>query len=515
MDNLLTDEAGSFVTGGPLRFQDAHVYIVRDADKDCVQALDRMNYVALVEPHQQGKTSLIGHLMKVRGSAHRYWWVYIDLSLPKLRLPTQWDSTLKGEILKQIRHNHPEFLHLWDPPADGLPWSEFLESLSRGAAAKNGNVIIALDEATAMPSECASDFLATIRALYNYRLNFSHYNHLSFVISCAYDPSLLVKDAPISNALNLFQRIRIADFTLEQVETLVALIPNLSADTRSALASRLCHWVDGHPFLTQCLCASLARANLALTVDDVDRSVEEFSQRDIQHWSSIMAKLNSHSELWQELRRIIVGNQIAFQPSRSSRIQALELMGLIKANSKNYCRIRNRLYEQFLEESFDKQSEGGSTVNDNVITAWALATVTEATNWLFNQVGEILKERRERRTKRAMTEDSITPESASADQPPITEVSSLLATIEQQAGLSARRMEIAQIESLMRQLENHQKKIMGYREKLSGFLSEEAQLRFENHLAEEQKEIEAKAREMRTILERLSGQSLHVAALDD
>ena len=219
----------------------------------------------------------------------------------------------------------------------------------------------------------------------------------------------------------------------------------------------------------------------------------------------------------QLLQDILNGRKIAFNPGVDPQIKALKLRGFVKTDPLNYCRIRDRLYERILKQSFSrKHNEGGTRImNDPATMAWALATVTEATNWLFNQVGEILKERRERRTKRAMTEDSITPESASADQPPITEVSSLLATIEQQAGLSARRMEIAQIESLMRQLENHQKKIMGYREKLSGFLSEEAQLRFENHLAEEQKEIEAKAREMRTILERLSGQSLHVPALDD
>jgi len=334
-----------FVTGGPLKPQDSRVYIERDADRESAQHLQKMNYIALIEPHQQGKTSLIGHLMRVFPHARGYCWVYVDLSLPELRQPVKWYSILESKVLKQIQQSCPG---IFDPPTNSLTWSEFLEALSKGAAARNTNLVIALDEVAAIPSECAPDFFSTIRAIYNYRLNLSYYDHLSFIISCAYDPALLVVDSPISNAMNLFQRVKLDDFTLTQVEKLVEYIPNLAVEDEKVVADRIHYWVDGHPFLTQCLCASFLKDRLAPTPESVDSAVERLLQGDVQHWPSIERKLKKHSDLWQELNRITLGNKIAFQPSQSAKIRALELMGLVKADSRNYCKVRNHLYERLL-----------------------------------------------------------------------------------------------------------------------------------------------------------------------
>jgi hypothetical protein len=501
-----------FVTGGPLRPQDSRVYIERDADKEAAQELQKMNYIALIEPHQQGKTSLIGYLMRRFPYARGYCWVYLDLSLPELRQPARWYTILGSKILSQVQQNCASFFGILNPPTNGLTWSEFLETLSKGAAATNTNLVIALDETAAIPSECALDFFSTIRAVYQCRSGQLYYNHLSFIISCAYDPALLIADSAMSNALNSFQRVEIDDFTLSQTVQLVEHMPDLSTEAQKVVAERIYYWVDGHPFLTQWLCASLIKDRLALTPEGVDDAVQKFLRSDIQHWPSIKRKLNTYPDLQQELKRILSGSQSAFQPSLRPEIRALELVGLIKADSQNYCKVRNRLYEQSLGESL----KGDLPMNpDPATTAWAIATLSKATDWLFNQVGEVLKERREKRKQEAVAKESSISGPAPSDQPPITETKTLLAALEQQAELSARKMEIEQVGSLMRQLEKHQKKILSYQERLSGYLSEEARLRFENYLAEEQEKVEDKVDKMRQILERLSGQSIHVPALDE
>ena len=337
-----------FVTGGPLKSQNSQVYIERDADREAAQDLQKMNYIALIEPHQQGKTSLIGRLMRMFPYDRGYCWVYVDLSFPELRQSAEWYTLLEGRIVKQIQQSCSDFFGISDPPTSSL-LSEFLEALGKGAAARNTNLVIALDEIAAIPSECASDFFSTIRAIYNYRDNLSYYDHLSFIISCAYDPALLIVNSPISNALNVFQRIKIDDFALSQVEKLVEHIPNLTTEDKKVVAERMYDWVGGHPFLTQCLCASILEDRLPPTPGSVDSAVQKLSRNDIQHWPSITRKLNTYPDLWRELKRLNRGDQIAFQPSQSSKIRALELMGLVKADSQNFCKIRNRLYKRLLQ----------------------------------------------------------------------------------------------------------------------------------------------------------------------
>jgi len=54
-----------FKTGGPLLYSppDCDVYIERDADKEAHLLIQRMEYITLIEPRQQGKTSLINHAL--------------------------------------------------------------------------------------------------------------------------------------------------------------------------------------------------------------------------------------------------------------------------------------------------------------------------------------------------------------------------------------------------------------------------------------------------------------------
>jgi len=155
------------------------------------------------------------------------------------------------------------------------------------------------------------------------------------------------------------------------------------------------------------------------------------------------------------------------------------------------------------------------SIPDPATTAWAIATLSKATDWLFNQASEVLKDRREKRKQQAATEELPPSESVPSDQPPVADADTLLAALKQQAELSARRMEIEQVESLMRQLEKHQKKIRDFREKLSGYLDVEVELRLRDRLDEEQSEVARKADEMRQILERLSGKSVSIPGLDE
>ena len=358
-----------FTVGGPV-LPDSRVYIERDADRDAAHHLRRMDYIALIEPHQQGKTSLIGHLMKMFPYDRGYCWVYVDLSSwPSPMQPAEWNAALKDCVLKRIQVNCTVLFQILDSLTDHLKWFGFLEALGKRAAATGVKLVIAFDEIAAIPSECALGFFQPMRAVYNHRISRRHFNHLSFIISSAYNPALLEKDSPCSHFLNLCQRIDIDDFTLNQVKQLVEHIPNLTAGARQEVVNRVFFWVNGHPFLTQWLCASLLKDRLPPTSAGVDSAVQRFQQNDIEHWPNIARKLSIYSDLREEVARILRGNQFAFAPSSSDEIRALELMGLVKADSQNYCKIRNRLYERLLKKQLERSeldvrisNSGGKTM---------------------------------------------------------------------------------------------------------------------------------------------------------
>jgi hypothetical protein len=350
-------ERNPFVTGGPVP-EDSPVYVEREADRKAAQKLNPqlMKYIALIEPHQQGKTSMIWRL--VNNLSQGYCWVYVDLSCwTEPMPPAKWFAALEDWILKRIQERYHNVFHLFDSLSSNLRWPDFLEALAKQASVANVSLIIALDEATAVPEECAYRFFQPMRSIYNCRMTQPYYKHISFIIACAYDPTLLIEDSPVSNALNVFQNIDIDDFTLDEVQRLVECLPNLVAEDEKAIAERLYYWCDGHPFLAQWFCATLFEGNHPPTSAGVDRAVQSFMQSSDQHLQNIVKKLDTYSGLYQFLEDILGGEQIAFYPSADPKIKALQLVGFVKADSRNFCKIRNRLYERLLQSKSEPPPE--------------------------------------------------------------------------------------------------------------------------------------------------------------
>ncbi len=358
-----------FVTGGPIP-RNSNMYIERRADEYLGKHLMRMEYIALIEPHQQGKTSLIWRMMQKYSADRNYSWIYTDMSLWTEPMSlTKWQTVLKDWISKRIQESTPSFYQMLNPTIVELPWKDFLEELSKKAEDKGIKLVIVFDEVAALPSDCIEGIFQPIRAIYNLRMAQTYYEHLNFVISCAYHPALLSQDSALSHILNLCQRININDFSLEQVKNLVEHIPNINPDNKQTIAARIHYWVDGQPFLTQWLCSHVFNESEFLVLESVDKAVFKFVQGDIHHWTIIERKLRIYSDLRKMLKSILDGEQKAFNPSASSDIQALQLMGLVKADEQNFCKIRNRLYKLILKEQRKYDEENDSSTATSQIDA--------------------------------------------------------------------------------------------------------------------------------------------------
>jgi len=327
-----------FRTGGALTDESADMYIERQADRDARIHLRMMDYLLLVEPRQQGKTSLINHLMRSSALGDTVL-AYADVTTLDRVTEAAWIQTLCTRILRQlgglIPHEHYPTI-----PQNNANWREFLCEVAQCATRSSRRVTICLDEIGAVTFPGATEFFSVLRDVYNSRQAEPDLGHLSFVLAGAFHPRDLIKDDRIS-PFNIAQRVRLADFTLAQVCELVSK-GDWSNDQVPALSERIHFWTEGQPYLTQLLCAYLGRD---ASSNDVDAGVERLRREDENHLPPILTRLQHNKPLSQYVNEINSGKRIRFYPREHSRQAQLELLGVLKADEEGYCRIRNRIYE--------------------------------------------------------------------------------------------------------------------------------------------------------------------------
>jgi hypothetical protein len=180
-----------FEDGGAL-LAESPVYIEREADRQAMRHLQRMEYITLVEPRQQGKTSLISRLtghMTPQG----YTFAYADLTTFDKTDEAAWYGSLCDWLLRQVRFiaiaGRPRL------PTNGNTWRNFLCDLAEAAEKAKLNLVLTLDEVGATePAGWATDFFSAIRSVYNSRQSVPCFRHLTFVVAGAFNPKELIRD---------------------------------------------------------------------------------------------------------------------------------------------------------------------------------------------------------------------------------------------------------------------------------------------------------------------------------
>jgi hypothetical protein len=209
----------------------------------------------------------------------------------------------------------------------------------------NQRIVIVLDEIGAVSFSAATGFFSVLRDIYNSRQAEVEFRQISFLLAGAFHPRDLIADDKIS-PFNIAQRIRLTDFSLEEVKSL-ARKGDWPETQANLLAQSIHDWVDGQPYLTQLLCSYLEPN---ATSADVDAAVERLRRDDENHLPPILKQLLADERLNEYVVRIRAGEQIKFYPTQNPRQAKLELLGVIKADRDGNCMIRNRLCELALQE---------------------------------------------------------------------------------------------------------------------------------------------------------------------
>src|ERR1041385_2074129 len=183
-----------FKIGGALTNEDDAVYIPRKAEYEVIESLRRMDYLLIIEPRQQGKTSLINYLLRCTDLPNTHL-VYMDAGTIDHSGRENWYETLCARIIEQLERVFPN--SDWHSiPNSSVQWRAFLSALALKFQNSEKFLIIALDEiGSASPD--AAEFFNVLRDVFNSRQAEPHFKHITFLLAGVFHPRDLVADDKI------------------------------------------------------------------------------------------------------------------------------------------------------------------------------------------------------------------------------------------------------------------------------------------------------------------------------
>ncbi len=259
----MPDSKDIYTTGGTINSPEK-AYVIRKADNELLKICLEGDFAYVLTSRQMGKSSL-----KVRTGArlikeHHINVAMFDMSIIGVEQVTfeQWYFGLLSTIGQALGLEKAEIRAYWQDNLDISPqhrMSQFLEEVLLPFI--KGQIIIFIDEIDTIRSLSFStdDFFAAIRALYNNRAENPELKRLSFVLIGSIMPNDLISD-PVRTPFNIGIAVELNDFSPEEAKPLKEGFPPELADE---LLERVLYWTDGHPYLTQRLCAEVARETTA------------------------------------------------------------------------------------------------------------------------------------------------------------------------------------------------------------------------------------------------------------
>jgi hypothetical protein len=358
MTDTLFQAAGPLPLGSP-------AYVERQADRQALNHLDRMEYIQLIEPRQQGKTSLLYHLYSTLRE-QGYLVLYVDAESLAGADEHSWYEDLVARLLVQVRNVLPYEGHT--SIASASMWRGFLLGLSQSianAGSTSTRLVVAIDEVGSIPQQWSEGFFRVLREIFTVREIETDFRRISFIFAGAFNPQDLLKDPSIS-PFNVAQRVLLHDFSLSQVRELIGRNRFL-ADQADAIAERIYYWTSGQPFLTQKVALYLVEVSDGIADKLVDQAVIRLLQEDVSHLPRIHRFLKDNAYLLEFVRRIVSEN-INFTPSFYDWLFTLSsIVGVIKPDANNHCRIRNPIYEMALLGLLGNASPNPSAPLRNVL----------------------------------------------------------------------------------------------------------------------------------------------------
>lgn len=376
-DVNLVSESSIYTVGGTVQ-AGSGLYIPREADEQLLELCRKRAYAYVLTTRQVGKSSLMVRTAEQLAREDVQVSI-VDLTALGVNVTSdQWYQgllTLIGDSLS-LQTNPVEWwlTHAEIGPAQRLIL--FFETVV--LVEVDGPIVIFVDEIdTTRAMTFTDDFYAAVRFMWNDRALRPAFARLSFVLVGVATPHDLIQD-PVRTPFNVGTRVDLTDWTYEEALPLAQGLGTDQAKSRQVLRWIL-DWTNGHPYMTQCLCAAIVEQGQSdSSADDVaevvaatffgsdsdldtnlqfvhdmltwrapDKEAVLKFYRDIRHEETPVRDDVTHQDA--------LSQNAAVRNKDKSLIKAhLKLAGIVRREDGRL-RVRNRIYYEVFDEKWIKE----------------------------------------------------------------------------------------------------------------------------------------------------------------
>ncbi len=373
-----------FVEGGTLE-PDAPSYVTRQADADLWQATLAGEYCNVLTARQMGKSSLMVRTRNRLQTERGVRTVVIDLTAIGTEgiAPTEWYLGLMGQLKRQLGLAVDEVAWWSERSQMGAVqrFSDFLRQVVLEEIQEP--VVIFIDEIdSTLALAFTDDFFAAIRAAYNARAKEPIYKRLTFVLLGVARPADLIKDRS-RTPYNIGTSINVQDFTATEAKPLLAGLEAAYPGRAEGILERILYWTDGHPYLTQKVCAHLVLQEdwSAIGPEQVDPLVERLflaeearKENNLQFIQDRLRKSDERAGMLAVYEQALAGKEVPDE-ERSPVKSQLKLSGLVKVTPAGALVVRNRIYRTVFDATWVKENRPVSTMRWVATAAVAVAVL--------------------------------------------------------------------------------------------------------------------------------------------
>lgn len=358
------------------------VYIKRKADDELLELCRQGEFAFILSSRQVGKSSLMVRTAhKLENENIRS--VIIDLSAIGVRVSVdEWYLGILNELSTTL--NLTVDIFSWWEQFSQLGPAQRLTNFFKDVVLKevDEQIVLFFDEIDSTLSiPFSDDFYIALRAAYNARSTTPEFKRLSFALVGVAAPSDLITDNK-RTPFNVGRRVDLDDFTFSEAFPL--------AKGLGENADEVLKWVfeftNGHPYLTQRLCAHLAKSGAPLTKQIIVKTVGDLfageqgrQDNNLQFVRDMLSKRSPDVTRVMQIYRDIRSGKKVIDDERSITKAHLKLSGLVRSDD-GILRVRNEIYHQVFNLRWIRENTPNNWVK---IAAFSFGIITFILLFIF------------------------------------------------------------------------------------------------------------------------------------